>query len=63
MQERITIKDIEAIEPGHSESFELPTGLACSAAKTMTDYARKTRGMKVKYSCDWKNHIVTITRL
>lgn len=63
MQERITIKDIEAIEPGQSKSFELPTGLACNTARSIAHYARRTRGIDVKYSCDWKSHIVTITRL
>ena len=60
---KITIADIEAIEPRHSESYKLPTGLACNAAKTMVDYARKTRGYNLSYSCNWKNLIVTITRL
>lgn len=44
-------------------SFQLESGLACNAAKTMVDYARKTRGYNLAYSCNWKNLIVTITRL
>lgn len=60
---KIGIKDVEAIEPGHAESFKLPTGLACNAAKTMVDYARKTRGMKLRYACDWRTFTVKITRL
>lgn len=63
MQQRVTIEDIERIQPGESMSFQLGSGLACSAAKTMTDYARKTRGYELRFSCDWKELIVTITRL
>jgi hypothetical protein len=63
MQTKVTIEDIERIRPGRSMSFQLESGLACNAAKTMTDYARKTRGYNLSYSCDWKNLIVTITRL
>lgn len=44
-------------------SFQLPTGLACNTARSMVDYARKTRGYNLAYSCNWKNLIVTITRL
>lgn len=44
-------------------SFQLSTGLACNTARSMVDYARKTRGYNLSYSCDWKNLIVTITRL
>ena len=59
---RIKITDIEAIEPGKSKSFQLESGLACNAAKTMVAYARNTRGYNLSYSCDWKNLIVTITK-
>lgn len=44
-------------------SFVLPTGLACNTARSLVDYAKKTRGYDLAYSCDWKNLIVTITRL
>ena len=63
MQQRVTIEDIERIHPGESMSFVLPTGLACNTARSLVDYAKKTRGYDLAYSCDWKNLIVTITRL
>lgn len=63
MQTKVTIEDIERIRPGKSMSFQLPTGLACNTARSMVDYARKTRGYNLAYSCNWKNLIVTITRL
>lgn len=62
MQAKVSIEDIERIAPNTGVSFQLENGLACNAAKTMVDYARKTRGYNLTYSCDWKNFIVTITR-
>lgn len=63
MQTKVTIEDIERIRPGKSMSFQLSTGLACNTARSMVDYARKTRGYNLSYSCNWKDLIVTITRL
>lgn len=60
--DKVKVSDIEKIKPGESASFQLSTGLACNSAKTMVDYARKTRGYNLSYSCDWKKLIVTITK-
>ena len=61
--DKVKVSDIENIKPWKSASFKLPNGLACNTARSIVDYARKTRSFNLSYSCDWKKFIVTITKL
>lgn len=60
---KLTVQDIENIREGTEVTFQLDGPMALNNARAISNYARRTRGFRLKTKTDWDTNQFTITKL
>ncbi len=60
---KLTVQDIENIREDTSVTFQLDGPMALNNARAISNYARRTRGFRLKTKTDWDTNQFTITKL